>query len=73
MSILDGRQGGTNGVIFPYTPIIQYTPTTEYSKYDPLHSNTDYHTYHRTQAVQLQLSGKFTAQSPKEAWARKRR
>lgn len=67
MSILDGRHGGTNGVIFPYTPIIQYMPTTEYAKYDPVHTNTDYQTYHRTQAVQLQVSGQFTAQSPKEA------
>lgn len=60
-------QGGSNGVIFPYTPLINSNFTVEYGQYSPVHSIMDFYAYKRTPAPTLNISGQFSAQNTKEA------
>lgn len=57
----------TNGVIFPYTPVITATLQADYSQYAPVHANQDFHTYQRTPSAQYNIAGTFTAQNDEEA------
>lgn len=57
----------TNGVLFPFTPVISYSHAVNYSQLTPTHSNTDYHIYTNTSAVQIQITAQFSAQNQQEA------
>jgi hypothetical protein len=57
----------TNGVFFPYTPTITYSHNVNYNQLTPTHANTDYHIYTNTPALQMQISGQFSAQNEQEA------
>lgn len=57
----------TRGVVFPYTPTITMSHTANYSQMTPIHANTDYFLYSNTPAVQIQISGQFSAQNEAEA------
>lgn len=57
----------TNGAFFPYTPTITMAHKANYSQMTPTHANTDYHIYTNTPAVQIQISGQFSAQNLAEA------
>lgn len=57
----------TNGVFFPYTPVITYQHKAAYTEMTPTHANTSYHTYNNTPAVQIQIEGQFSAQNLAEA------
>lgn len=57
----------TGGIIWPYTPVINYNPSSEYAKYDPVHTNTDYMVFSRNPAQQIQVSGNFTSQNAQQA------
>lgn len=57
----------TNGLVFPYTPTVTLSQSVDYSSYDPVHANQEIHTYTRTRAPMITLSGEFTVQNTAEA------
>lgn len=57
----------TNGVFFPYTPTITMNHKASYQEMAPTHANTSYYTYTNTPAIQIQISGQFSAQNLDEA------
>jgi len=62
MSILTS----TNGMLFPYTPTINFSQSVNYTDLQLVHSNTDYPSYTRTPTCSLTVSGKFTVQNQRE-------
>jgi hypothetical protein len=59
--------GGTDGVIFPYTPNITTTYSANYEQYDLTHSNYRGIFYKNSRVGDIQLRGTFTAQDTDEA------
>jgi len=59
--------GGTDGVIFPYTPSIQTTYATTYQKVPLTHSNHQGLFYKNSSAQVVQITATFTAQDTQEA------
>lgn len=57
---------GTNGLMFPYTPSVQFSQDVEYQAFSMVHTNTDYLAYQRTPSVNLTITGKFAIQSQTE-------
>ena len=66
LTILNPLTGGTNGLIFPYTPTIQVTHQTDYSSTQLVHANEDIDHYVRTPSVKISLTAKFTIQNQRE-------
>jgi len=60
-------QGGTGGVIFPYTPSIDTSYRANYSAYDLTHSNYRGYFYQNSYVDQVNLRAQFTAQNTQEA------
>jgi hypothetical protein len=56
----------TSGVIFPYTPVISYAHQANYSQMATVHANQDYYVYTNSPAIQIQITGPFTAQNEEE-------
>jgi hypothetical protein len=59
--------GGTDGVIFPYTPSITTSYSANYEQYDLIHSNYRGLFYKNSRVGDIQLRGTFTAQNTTEA------
>jgi len=59
--------GGTDGVIFPYTPSITTTYSANYEQYDLVHSNYRGLFYKNSRVGDIQIRGTFTAQNTTEA------
>jgi len=59
--------GGTDGVIFPYTPNITTSYSANYEQYDLTHSNYRGIFYKNSRVGDIQLRGTFTAQDTDEA------
>ena len=59
--------GGTDGVIFPYTPTITTTYSANYEQYDLIHSNYRGIFYKNSRVGDIQVRGTFTAQNTTEA------
>ena len=59
--------GGTDGVIFPYTPTITTTYSANYEQYDLVHSNYRGLFYKNSRVGDIQIRGVFTAQDTTEA------
>ena len=59
--------GGTDGVIFPYTPTITTTYSANYEQYDLIHSNYRGIFYKSSRVGDIQVRGTFTAQNTTEA------
>lgn len=57
----------TNGILFPYTPVVQVQGAANYNQYEFTHSIYTYHTYKNSPAPVLNVSGIFTAQNVSEA------
>lgn len=57
----------TDGVFFPYTPTVDFSNRAEYSTMAPTHANTSYFSYNHTPAVQITITGQFSAQNLAEA------
>lgn len=57
----------TGGIIFPYTPIINYTTNADYKKQEFTHSNYQYNAYSRSYVTPFTLEASFTAQTMPEA------
>jgi hypothetical protein len=56
----------TNGMIFPYTPSIQFSQSVSYQETQLVHSNYDFASYTRTPTCTLSVTGKFTVQNQNE-------
>ena len=56
----------TQGLLFPYSPQIQFNQSVDYTSVETVHSNMDVQAYRRTPSVELTVSGKFTVQSQVE-------
>lgn len=59
--------GGSNGLIWPYTPNITYAPVIDYQNHPLAFANQDYYSFAKVPSAAIQVIGQFTAQSPKEA------
>lgn len=57
----------TNGVIFPYTPVVQVQGSAAYNQYEFVHSIYSQNTYRNTPSPTINVSGVFTAQNTNEA------
>lgn len=57
----------TNGVIFPYTPVIETSYAANYTPYDLTHSNYKGYFYQNSYVAPVNLSCVFTAQDTGEA------
>lgn len=57
----------TNGVVFPYTPEITVSYTTNYSMQRFTHSNYSQPIYENSDVSAISINGDFTAQTKKEA------
>lgn len=58
---------GTNGVVFPYTPVINFTNQAVWGEYDLVHTNYQPKTFHKSEIADITISGMFTSQSIQEA------
>ncbi len=56
----------TNGVLFPYSPTINFEQSVDYTQFNMVHTNMDYYAYQRTPSVTLNITGKFTCQNQTE-------
>jgi hypothetical protein len=54
------------GMIWPYTPVINYNHNVVYESVNTVHANQDFHIYTRTPAVELTVDGSFTVQTQQE-------
>ena len=59
--------GGTNGCVFPYTPTFSVSHSASYDPISMVHSNQDMFSYRKTDAIEISISGKFTASNYREA------
>ena len=59
--------GGTDGVIFPYTPSVTTAYSANYEQYDLTHSNYRGLFYKSSRVGDIQIRGMFTAQDTTEA------
>lgn len=57
----------TNGLVFPYTPQIEYAHAAKYSPIPTVHTNQEYNYYSSTTNPTITFSGRFTAQNKAQA------
>lgn len=55
------------GIIFPYTPQIQYEHKADYSAVNPIHSNFTINFYKNSSIGPISISGKFSVQNANDA------
>lgn len=56
----------TRGVIFPYTPDVQFGKSASYDAFHFTHSNYPYHQYSKSAPAEIQITAPFTAQTNEE-------
>lgn len=56
-----------NGIVFPYTPTISSSMTTEYSQYDIIHSNYPQQSFVRHRPGNISISAQFIHQTENDA------
>lgn len=56
----------TNGLLFPYTPTIQFSQDVDWKNTDLTHTNYDMSAYSRTPSASISISGKFSVQTTGE-------
>ncbi len=57
----------TNGMVWPYQPMITYQQDVEYQSVEMVHTNQELYAYKRTPAVKLSVEGEWSVQNQKEA------
>lgn len=67
MAPLHPSTGKTNGLVFPYTPMVSYQYMAEWSPQPLVHTNYQIETYSRSYPTEITISGLFTAQTNEEA------
>jgi len=55
------------GVLFPYTPSIEFEHKAEYTSQTPLHTNFTLNFYKNSSVGSISITGKFTVQNDKDA------
>lgn len=55
------------GLVFPYTPTIEYSSSVNYNPLTTVHANQDWHIYQNTPSIDITIQGLFTAQNETEA------
>jgi len=63
----NGELFNLSGIIFPYTPTINYEYKADYANLNPLHSNFSLYFYKNSSVSPIKISGKFTVQNDKDA------
>lgn len=56
----------TNGMVFPYQPVISQSQEVSYSTTELVHANQDIMAYTRTPSAKITVDGKFTVQTQEE-------
>lgn len=56
----------TNGLVWPYQPLITYAQDVDYKSMELTHSNQDIYAYHRTPSLKLSVEGEFSVQNQTE-------
>ena len=56
-----------SGIIFPYTPSIQFEHKANYSSQTPAHSNFTQHFYQNSSVTPITITGKFTVENDNDA------
>ncbi len=64
---LHPSSGKTNGLIFPYTPVVTYQYQADWSPQPLVHTNYEVQTYARSYPTEITVTGLFTAQNEEEA------
>ena len=64
--ILNPLKQTNNGMIWPYTPTINYNHTVDYQSIQTVHANQDFHVFARAPAVEFTVDGEFTVQNQSE-------
>ncbi len=67
LSPLHPKSGKTNGLIFPYTPMVTYQYQADWSPQALIHTNYEVQTYARSYPTEITVNGLFTAQNQEEA------
>lgn len=62
-----GSLGNLQGIIFPYTPSINYEMSAQYGDLKPLHSNFPINFYQRSTVSDINITGKFTVESQEDS------
>jgi len=57
----------TNGILFPYTPLMNIQHMVEYMDYDLVHTNYQFGSFSKSRPPQIDVTSVFTAQSDAEA------
>lgn len=57
----------TNGLMFPYTPSVEYSHLTTYDPLGFTHSNYTQHSYNKSEISDIVVSGTFTSETDAEA------
>jgi hypothetical protein len=56
-----------NGILFPYTPIMNYELKADYGTANPVHSNFTIYFYQRSSIGPISITGKFTVENEQDA------
>jgi hypothetical protein len=56
----------TNGLVWPYQPIITYDQQVDYQAMELVHANQEIFAYNRTNSLRLTVAGDFTVQNQQE-------
>ena len=56
----------TNGIIFPYTPVINLSQSVEYAPYEIIHANYQQNAFVKGKNPTITIQGQFTATTPNE-------
>jgi hypothetical protein len=58
----------TGGVVFPYLPTINFATKANYTQIDPVHNNYPFQAYKNSQVDEINISGRFTAETGYDAF-----
>jgi hypothetical protein len=64
---LKNELANLGGIIFPYTPTINYEVKADYSTANPMHSNFAINFYQRSSIGAISISGKFSVENENDA------
>lgn len=64
--LLNPLKATNNGMLWPYTPTIQYNHSADYQPIQTIHANQDFHVFARAPAVEFTVDGEFTVQNQLE-------
>lgn len=64
----NGELDQLGGIIFPYTPAINFEFKSEYSSSSPVHSNFSINFYKNSSVGSINISGKFSVENKKDAY-----